>query len=81
VRSRDNGATFSANELLRSDHPASSRACGCCRLSATVGADGKLYVAFRGGYRNIRDPYLLQGKKAENDFHCLRVSADNWKFG
>jgi hypothetical protein len=80
VRSGDSGVTFSANELLRSDHPASGRACGCCRLNAAVG-DGNLYVAFRGGYQNVRDPYLLKGKKTENNFHCIRVSEDNWKFG
>ena len=81
VRSTDNGATFSKNELLRSDHPASGRACGCCRLEAQVGADGYLYVAFRGGYKNLRDPYLLRGRKTENDFRCVRVSADDWEFG
>jgi hypothetical protein len=81
VRSADNGRRFSANELLRSDHPASGRACGCCRLTAQVGSDGNLYVAFRGGYRNLRDPYFLSGKKTENNFHCLRVSEDNWSFG
>lgn len=81
VRSDDNGRTFSKNELLRSDHPASGRACGCCRLEAQGGADGHLYVAFRGGYQNLRDPYLLRGRKAENDFRCVRVSADDWEFG
>ena len=30
VRSSDNGKTFSKNELLKSDNPASSFACGCC---------------------------------------------------
>jgi hypothetical protein len=81
VRSSDNGQTFSENQLLHSDHPASGRACGCCRLNAAVGADGKLYLAFRGGYQNIRDPYLLVGRKTDNDFHCVRVSEDDWHFG
>ena len=33
-----------------------------------VGPDDHLYVGFRGGFQNIRDPYLLRGKKTENDF-------------
>jgi hypothetical protein len=81
VRSTDNGRTFSANQLLHSDHPASGRACGCCRLTSQVGSDGNLYVAFRGGYHNLRDPYFLSSKMTENDFHCQRVSEDNWSFG
>ena len=75
--SRDNGATFSKNELVKSDHPASSNACACCRLEARI-AGGKLYVAFRGGYKNLRDPWLLVGPLGSNDFRCVRVSEDNW---
>jgi hypothetical protein len=81
VRSSDNGKTFSKNDYLKSDHPVSSHACGCCRLSASFGADGKLYIALRGGWKNIRDPYLLVGPKDKNDFHCVRISEDNWDFG
>jgi hypothetical protein len=79
ARSTDNGRTFSKNELLKSDHPASGRACGCCRLNAQVAGDN-LYVGFRGGYQNLRDPYLLRGPKAENNFHVVRVSKDDWEF-
>ncbi|HEV3262507.1 MAG TPA: sialidase family protein [Gemmataceae bacterium] len=79
VRSTDNGKTFSKNELLHSDHPASGRACGCCRLEARAGTDGNLYVAFRAGYKGIRDPYLLRGRASENDFKSVRVSVDKWK--
>src|SRR5262245_14785724 len=32
VRSTDEGKTFSKNEVVKSDHPASLHACGCCRL-------------------------------------------------
>ncbi|HYV37734.1 MAG TPA: sialidase family protein, partial [Gemmataceae bacterium] len=83
VRSTDNGKTFSKNELLKSDHPASGHACGCCRLEARIGGpdDANLYVAFRGGYKGIRDPWLLVGKKTENNFRCLSVHADQWKTG
>jgi hypothetical protein len=78
VRSTDNGQTFTKNELLKSDHPASGRACGCCRLEARIAGDN-LYVAFRGGYKSIRDPWLLVGPKNGNDFRCVRVSVDDWE--
>jgi hypothetical protein len=78
ARSTDNGKTFAASELVKHDYP--GRACGCCRLEARVGPDDHLYVGFRGGYQNIRDPYLLEGKKTENDFTVARVSEDNWEF-
>jgi hypothetical protein len=79
ARSTDSGATFSKNEPVHHDYP--GRACGCCRLEAQVGGDGNLYIAFRGGYQNIRDPYLLKGRKTDNNFKAVRVSVDNWKFG
>ena len=79
VRSRDDGRTFTKSEPVRHDYP--GRACGCCRLEARVGADGYLYIAFRGGYQSIRDPYLLRGRKTENDFQSICIHKDNWKFG
>ena len=54
---------------------------GCCRLEAQVGTDGGLYVGFRGGFQNIRDPYLLKGKKGENEFKVARISEDKWDSG
>jgi hypothetical protein len=78
ARSTDNGKTFAESELVKHDYP--GRACGCCRLEARVGPDNNLYVGFRGGFQNIRDPYLLKGKKTENDFKVARVSEDNWVF-
>jgi hypothetical protein len=77
TRSTDNGRTFAKSELVKHDYP--GRACGCCRLEAKVGPDDDLYVGFRGGYQNIRDPYLLKGRKAENDFKVARISEDNWE--
>jgi hypothetical protein len=77
ARSGDGGKTFSRNLAVRHDYP--GRACGCCRLEARVGGDGNLYVAFRGGYKGIRDPYLLKGRRGGNDFKSVRVSADDWK--
>jgi hypothetical protein len=81
ARSTDNGKTFAKNELLKSNHAASSFACGCCRLEAVLGGDGNLYVGFRGGYKGLRDPWLLVGKKTENDFKCVLVHEDTWRTG
>ncbi len=81
ARSTDSGKTFSKNELVKSNHPASSFACGCCRLEAHLGGDGNLYIGFRGGYKGLRDPWLLVGKKTANDFRCVSVHEDKWKTG
>ncbi len=79
ARSTDCGKTFAGSELVKHNYP--GRACGCCRLVARVGADGNLYVAFRGGYHNLRDPHLLRGRKTGNDFKVTRISPDQWEFG
>lgn len=78
TRSTDNGRTFAPSQLVKHDYP--GRACGCCRLEARVGPDGNLYIAFRGGYHSLRDPFVLKGKKTENDFHVIAVSNDRWQF-
>lgn len=75
--SRDNGATFSADQPLK--YQPDKRACSCCRIEAVVGKDGYLYVGFRTGYQNIRDFYLLKGRKTENSFRLVPVSVDNWE--
>ena len=80
-RSTDQGKTFGKNYLLKSDHPASAKACGCCRLEARFGKDDQLFIAFRGGYKNLRDPYLVKGPVADNDFQCLKISPDEWDSG
>lgn len=76
ARSTDNGASFARNEIVKYDF--AGRACACCRLEARLSGDD-VYIAFRSGYRNIRDFYLLQGRKTENNFKAVRVSQDNWK--
>jgi hypothetical protein len=76
ARSTDNGKTFSKNVAVHSDYP--GRACGCCRLEAHA-AGGNLYIAFRGGYKGVRDPYLLKGRADKNDFKAVRISPDDWK--
>jgi hypothetical protein len=78
-RSTDNGKTFAPSQLVKHDYP--GRACGCCRLEAQVGPDDALYVGFRGGFQNLRDPYLLKGEKAQNDFKVVRISEDKWEAG
>jgi hypothetical protein len=79
ARSTDNGRTFAKSELVKHDYP--GRACGCCRLEAQVGPEGDLYIGFRGGYQNLRDPHLLKGKKAENNFKVAHIGEDNWEAG
>jgi hypothetical protein len=79
ARSTDNGKTFAPSQLVKHDYP--GRACGCCRLEARVGPDDNLYIGFRGGFHNIRDPYLLKSKKSDNDFKMARISEDKWEAG
>ncbi|MBS1810392.1 MAG: hypothetical protein JST84_19670 [Acidobacteria bacterium] len=76
TRSTDNGTSFSRNEIVKYDF--AGRACACCRLEARLQGDD-LYIAFRTGYHNIRDFYLLKGRKLENNFKAVQVSADDWK--
>ena len=76
TRSTDNGASFSRNEVVKYDF--AGRACACCRLEARLSGDD-VYLAFRSGYHNIRDFYLLKGHKLENNFKAAQVSSDEWK--
>lgn len=76
TRSTDNGASFSRNEVVKYDF--AGRACACCRLEARLQGED-VYLAFRSGYHNIRDFYLLKGRKLENNFKAVPVSADDWK--
>lgn len=75
-RSADDGQTFSKNELAKYNNP--TRICECCRLEAKiVGSD--LYVAFRGSWQSLRDPYLMVGDKKQNNFRVVPIAAENWK--
>ena len=74
-RSKDNGENFSQNEIVKYDFV--GRACACCRLEARLQGDD-VYIAFRSGWHNIRDFYLLKGRKLENNFKAIRVSDDKW---
>ncbi len=77
VRSKDNGVSFTKNEFLKSDHPVTGRACGCCRLEARL-VNETLYVAFRGGLKSVRDPFFLMGPVHGESFTCVPISADQW---
>ncbi len=76
ARSTDNGVTFGPNVAMKTDFP--GRGCSCCMLWARV-VGPELYVAFRTGYRNVRDMILLHGPKTGNVFQAARVSEDHWQ--
>lgn len=76
TRSTNNGEIFTPNEIVNYDF--AGRACACCRLEARLQGDN-VYIAFRTGYHNIRDFYLLKGRKLENNFKSVRVSDDKWE--
>ncbi len=50
-----------------------------CMMRARIGADGRVYLAFRTAEKNIRDFYVLAGLPTENRFTALRVNNDNWE--
>lgn len=75
--SSDNGASYRPNKRLETDFK--GRGCSCCMLWARY-VEGELAIAFRTGYHDIRDMYLLRGTPESNNFRAKRVSADNWKF-
>ena len=76
ARSTNHGETFTPNEIVKYDF--AGRACACCRLEARLQGED-VYIAFRTGYHNIRDFYLLKGRKLENNFQAVRVSDDKWQ--
>ena len=75
--SRDNGATFSTPQPVRSNYPGG--ACACCGLRAFLGANGELFIAFRGAHRNIRDIFLLRTTNVTSGFEAAPVSNDRWR--
>ena len=74
--SKDGGNTFGPNQRIGS--PYSGTACACCTLSASFDDDGTLSIAFRTGYKNVRDIWLLQREAGQNAFSSVRVSDDQW---
>ncbi len=77
ARSKDNGATFGAPERLQLKG-IKDLACSMCLMRARIGADEKVYLAFRSAENNIRDFYLLRSNVQENAFTATRVNQDNW---
>ncbi len=75
ARSINHGETFAPNKIVKYDF--AGRACACCRLEARLQGDD-VYIAFRSGWHNIRDFYLLKGRKLENNFKAVRISDDKW---
>ncbi len=79
--SRDNGATFSKNEMIRHDRPP-IRACSCCALKAVAEGKGVFAVAFRGAYHNIRDEYVarVSASNGARAWSLERVADQEWHF-
>jgi len=77
-RSTDNGAAFAPAERVKIAN-VKDLACSMCMMRARIGADGNAYLAFRSAENNIRDFYVLRGRKTENRFTALRVNHDNWE--
>jgi hypothetical protein len=75
--SADNGAAFTSPRAIESNYPGG--ACACCSLKAISGLDGRLYVGFRGAYRNIRDIFLLRGVSASDRFQAFPVNNQHWQ--
>jgi hypothetical protein len=72
VRSRDDGATFTAEE------PAIARetgACACCGTRALAARDGTLYLLYRAATGGVdRDIYLLHSEDRAGRFDGVSVS-------
>lgn len=77
-RSLDGGLTYQPEEHVKISN-ISELACSMCMTRARAGEDGKVYLAYRGAEKNIRDFYVLKGGITENNFTSLRVNTDNWE--
>ncbi len=77
-RSTDNGVSFGSAERVEIGN-LKDLACSMCMMRARIGDDGNAYLAFRSAENNIRDFYVLRGRKTENHFTALRVNQDNWE--
>jgi hypothetical protein len=78
ARSQDGGATFLPDEHVKVTNQ-SELACSMCMTRARIGPDGKVYLAFRGAEKSIRDFYMLRGLATENKFTAIRVNEDQWE--
>lgn len=75
ARSTDRGLTFHHNVRV------ATLACPCCRPSVAIGADGKVYVAYRRVFGdNERDIAVTTSSDSGEHFSDpIRVSPDRWK--
>ncbi len=58
--SRDNGKTWSANELLYASPEGNT--CECCHPSIAIGDNGEVQVMFRNWFQGNRDMYVVSVK-------------------
>jgi hypothetical protein len=71
ARSRDDGATFAAEEPALE---AATGACGCCGTKALVDRRGTLYVLYRAAKDNVeRDMMLLTSRDRGAGFHATSL--------
>jgi hypothetical protein len=75
AKSTDKGATWSKNV------PIAKNVCPCCRPTLAFGAQGEVFVAWRGVVEgDIRDIWLATSTDNGATFtQPVRVAADNWK--
>jgi hypothetical protein len=75
AESRDNGTTWGDAARIESDYPGNF--CGCCMPALFLDARGQPCIAARGGYRSIRDIWLLR-RAPDKSWKAVRVSYENW---
>jgi hypothetical protein len=80
ARSADNGLSFAKDRPLR-ENPL-LRAYSCCALKSFAGSDGRFYLAFRGGYNNIRDMFLVSTLMGSDNSGTTveKIQDDEWRF-
>lgn len=72
VRSKDDGATFTAEEPMIDRE---TGACGCCGTRALAGRDGTVYLLYRAATGGVeRDMYLLHSQDHAAHFDGASIS-------
>lgn len=72
VRSKDEGATFTAEESVIERE---TGACGCCGTRALAGRDGTVYLLYRAATGGVeRDMYLLHSEDHAARFDGVSIS-------
>jgi hypothetical protein len=75
AKSTDKGATFGKNI------PLTKNVCPCCRPTVAFGANGEVFVSWRGvAEGDVRDIFVATSTDGGQTFSApVRVAADNWK--